>query len=259
MMRTEDLKTIAALGEALWANPSQAEKVSVETVTAVSMLNLTEDRSFERATTILFKRALHDGTKANSSAIHQPFFRLAPEERFVLALLHTGKVSYARISKILDRTPEQVAILAWTARLHLANAPGNPGFVAHPTGSDHFGVHCPEYDFTQPWTQRFLDEEIPVRERLFLQNHMMVCKSCREALNRCRKLYYSVDALLPRIAGLDEKSSFLEIALKRSAVLTHSSSSMSTGDGMAIFLGRWDIRLVLLFSLLLIVWKVMSS
>ncbi len=257
-MKTDDLKIITSLGQALWADPNHAERHSIETVTAVALLNLGEELSFERATLLLLQQALKDGTKAYASAVHLPFFRLLPEERVLLALLHSGQISYKKLASILGKSPEDIAQIAWQSRVHLANAVEHGGSVLHPTGSASFGPHCPEYDFTQPWTQKFLDEEYSQRERLYLQNHMMACTGCREALNRCRQLYYKVESLLPKSPDIDRKIDQLSQAYTRSQLLT-SPGQLSLRDTLKIFLGRWDIQIVLGLGLAFFIYQLMRA
>jgi hypothetical protein len=169
-MTQEDLKTLVVMGRSLWSDPGRSERVALETMTAVSLLDLTKERAVERAAAVLLERAERDGmaamTRVNLVVLDQPFFRLLPEERFLLAALHVGRWSYSRLARVMDETSERVEEIAWMARVRLS--------ARHPAGPASRGHHCPDYDVRRPWTQRFLDEEMETsRERLFLQNHLM--------------------------------------------------------------------------------------
>ena len=209
-MKTEDFRAIDSLSRSLWADAAYAARVSTETVTAVSLLDLNDERALERAMSALLERALRDGAGVNAEALNHPFFRLQPEERLLLAALHVGRWSYRRIARVLGMNEEKIPRLAWQARLHLATFA--PARAATALGSPRAGVRCPEYSTDAPWTQRFMDEEIPSRERLFLQNHLMACASCRQSLATCRDLYYSVDAMIPQPSpGSDSELTLREL------------------------------------------------
>lgn len=219
-MNTEDLRALSHLGHALWVEPGRLERAALETLTAVSLLDLPSEKLVERASSALLERASRDGAAVNATALGTPFFRLLPEERLILAALHLGHWSYARISRILDRSEETVARAAWSARVRLATSKGS---IPIPGGSN--GPQCPEFDPQMPWTQRFLDEEITPRERLFLQNHLMACAMCRKSLALSRDLYYSVDAMLPRVVSPAEEEAWV----KRLALVLRKTESAKRG------------------------------
>jgi hypothetical protein len=139
--------------------------------------------------------------ESNAQAIANPFYRLEPIQRLILTALHRGRWSYERLSRVLGERAETIEELAWAARVELAVSAKGTGLfpkVSYPAGARQAGSHCPEYLAGRPWTQRFLDEEIRAgSERLFFQNHLMACDSCRAALSRCRELYYAIEALIP--------------------------------------------------------------
>ena len=240
-MRTEDLKTLSHLGQALWVDPDYSEKVSVETLAAVSLMDLTEDRSLEKASGALLARAIREGVSANAPALNRPFYRLHPEERFILSALHCGRWSYERIARVLRQPADQIPKLAWNARIHLVSAPGRPVYIPYPTGSSLNGVRCPEYDPSNPWTQRFLDDEMNNRERIFLQNHLMSCERCRNSLSRCRNVYYVADALIPRSNEDTERARIYERALQKSRYLARPSE-VGFVDSLKVFAQRRDIQ-----------------
>lgn len=201
-METHDLKTFAELGRALWVDPRHSDAAMVETLSAITLQEPAAERALERACVALLERARGQGRAAQTRALlassagfNQPFFRLHPEERFVLAALHLGRWSYSRLARVMGATSERIEEIAWNARTGLASSATR----LVPLGGKG-GAHCPEYDVLRPWTQRFLDEEISKgADRVFLQNHLMVCDSCMQSLNRCRDLYYSVERMLPKV------------------------------------------------------------
>jgi hypothetical protein len=242
-MQIEDLKTLSFFGNALWADSDYSERVAVETITAVSLLDLTPDRSMERVSSALLSRAIKDGVEVNASVINRPFFRLHPMERFILSALHLGRWSYERLGRVLKKTPEEIGKIAWSARLRLISTPGRPVYVPHPTGSDLNGVRCPDYDQYNPWTQRFLDDEMTNRERIFMQNHLMACDRCRQALSRCRNLYYTADALVPRPPKDQDRVRVFEKALARLNGLRRPTER-SFLQSVKVFAERRDIQLL---------------
>lgn len=207
LMELRDLKNFAELGRALWVDPGRSASVMAETLSAVTLQELQADQALERACAVLLERARGQGMAAQTrdllateGGFNQPFFRLGPDERFALAALHLGRWSYRRLSRVMGFTPEQVEEIAWSARVQLAASASGLA----PLGGK-VGAHCPQYESHRPWTQRFLDEEIRLgADRIFLQNHLMACDSCMQALNRCRDLYYSVERILPKVEGSDD-------------------------------------------------------
>jgi lambda repressor-like predicted transcriptional regulator len=241
-MRTEDLKTFAEMGKAFWQDSRRSERLTVETISAVSLLDLTPERALERAASTLLGRALREGMATNAAdnvqVINQPFYRLRPLERFLMVALHLGRWSYGRLSRILGVPVEQVEQLAWNARLQLATS------QPYPTGSK-LNANCPEYDPKRPWTQRFLDEEIASgRERIFLQNHLMACDFCRETLGRCRDFYYSLEKQLPREETDSDLVRNLESVCERGADV-RSPATASFASSVAPLLNRRDIQLLI--------------
>ena len=243
-MTPADLRAISHLGQALWADPGYSERLAAETLAAVGMQDLTEDRALERVSMALLKRALLDGVEGNARAVDQPFFRLRPEQRFILSTLHSGRWSYARLGRILERSADEIAEMAWSARLELASMSGMARSVAHPTGSPLQGANCPEYNSARPWTQSFLDDEVAKANVVFLQNHLMACDLCGQALNRCRILYFRVDAVVPRPESDGIRMETLHQALRKTKVL-HSPSQVTFVECLEAVASRWDVQLVL--------------
>jgi hypothetical protein len=263
-MNKDDLKVLAEVGRALWVDPHESQIATIETLSAVTLLDLTPERALERAAKALLERVTSRGLAANTRSnlnagallgMGQPFFRLLPEERFFLVALHLGRWSYARLSRISGETPEQIEELAWGARLQLA---ASEQVMIYPAGASVRGTNCPEYNSKRPWTQRFLDEEMSTgRERVFLQNHLMACDSCRGALTRCREVYYSIDRLLPR---LNEDSGDVQMIrnlekISRSGLGIRKPMERTFLEGLAIFGSRRDIQLVLAAFGLLLIWS----
>jgi len=249
-----DLKTYAEFGRALWADPSRSGEMAIETLSAISLLDLTQERALEKASSALLDLAMRQGMASNTlSALEMgkfgAFFKLQPEERFVLAALHLGRWTYERVARVIDADSEKVEKLAWRARSQIAIAEG-----LTPIGAQISSHNCPEYDLDRPWTQRFLDEEIGTgRESVFLKNHLMACDSCRRSLSRCRDIYFRVDAMLPRVSEDDR-------ILRALARVTHdgkklrSNEGITFGDSLVAFLSQRNVQilLVLVFALVLL-------
>lgn len=189
-----DLSGYLEVGCALWADSDQSEQVMTETLSAISLMDLSREAMIERAASALLQQAIQQGAAANPRHLNQPFFRLPPEARFVLSALHLGNWSYGRVARILNTTTERVEELAWSARQSMGAETSRIAI-----GGRNAGPNCPEYDARRPWTQRFLDEEVRSgQERVFFQNHLMVCPSCQKTMNHCRDLYFAVERSLPR-------------------------------------------------------------
>jgi len=261
MMR-EDLKTLAEIGIAIWGDPEFSHKTTLETIAAVSLLELNSEKTIERAATALLERAAHEGrltnTRRNMSRISSPFYRLEFASRFILSALHLGRWSYARVARVLDETPERVQELAWEARVQIISYAAHSGnsVRSYPSGNGSSGPNCPEYVSSRPWTQRFLDEEINSgSDRLFLQNHLMACDSCRETLNRCREMYFAVEALIPHSENLDVVAHDLAQTCKASSRVKNGTRSFMAS--LKTFFKRPDIAALVLISLGLLYyfWK----
>jgi hypothetical protein len=256
----EDLRALADVGKALWMDSNESRAATLETLSAVTMLDLTPDRALEKAAAALLERVTSRGNALNTRAnlragmgMSQSFYRLTPEERFLLAALHLGRWSYARLGRILEETAEQVEAQAWSARIKLLSM--LPG-VAYPAGAPAQGASCPDYDPHRPWTQRFLDEEIRVgRELVFFQNHLMACTSCRNALSRCREAYYAIERAIPREDKDTPIVQSLEAVSRQAHGIKHPTERTFL-ETLAIFVQRPDVRYVLIFLGLFVGWRV---
>jgi hypothetical protein len=254
MVQGRDLRTLAEVGKALWMDPREREVATLETLSAVMLLNLTPDRVVERAAKGMLERVTRRGRAANFRSNldaglkpGQTFFNLTPEDRFLLIALHLGRWSYGRLARVWKCSAEEIETQAWTARLRFA---ASEKTATYPAGASSGGAHCPEYDSSRPWTQRFLDEEITSgRERLYLQNHLMACDSCRDALRRCRESYYQIERVLPRIASEVEEDAQLlkavETVSRRSLGILYPADRTFI-ETWEIFSRRWDIRVALI-------------
>ncbi|NDD90881.1 hypothetical protein EBZ37_02185 [bacterium] len=260
-MRAEDIRSLSQIGQALWVDPEVSRRRTVETIQAVGLLRLQEERVLERASSALLARAMQEKDPLPASFLADPFFRLLPEERFLLVALHLERWSYVRLARVLGWTEDQVAARAWKLRVHLASQQPNkkrPMASLGAAGAPTRKASCPEFDALNPWTQRFLDEEHQPRERLFLQNHLMACDDCRGALERCRDLYYQVENMVPRSklqAGQDSAElRSLQEAFRRIRIQVQPSE-VTFKDALRVFLGRSEIQMVLAGVLTWTVWK----
>lgn len=221
-MKSEDLQLISTLGQALYANPAQAQSRSLETVAAISTLTEVSDEQFlERALGLMLHQAERDGLRSSVSGISNPFFRLSSKERFVLFLLHSGRASYKRLSRLMGISTEDVQVLAWIARTQIASSPEVRLRAPHPMGSSNVKQSCPEYDSSRPWTQRLLDDEMNSQELAFIQNHTAICSDCGRALRGARDFYYGVEKLIPLTPvkeGTEQLGLRIQQALRRGQI-----------------------------------------
>jgi hypothetical protein len=250
-MNHQDLKFLTQLGRTLWVDSEEWERAIVEVITAVSLLTTTEDRAVERAATLILDRA-QKGDRTNSQLLNSelwmiPFYRLSVEDRLILGALHWGGWSYSRLSRVLNQTEDQIQQKAWRSRIQLALP------TAFPAAVGMRGVNCPDYDSHQPWTQKFLDNEISSRrDRLFLQNHVMACASCRRTLEKCREIYYLAEKSVPS----GEQGAFLCSSLE--AILAQNPNQKKKlyqefMHSLGFAWRTWDMRLVLLLGVFVMV------
>ncbi len=233
------------MSQALWSVKEESDRALLDTVAATSLLGLEESTSAERAIIALLDQAARSGDAANARAnlgmLNQPFYRLSPEERFVLVALHEGNWTYKRIARVLGTEPEDVEETAWQARIQAGATLGS-----YPTGTGQPGKSCPEYSAKRPWTQKFFDEQMGQSELVFIQNHLMACASCREAVHRCREIYYVVDKMVPRpLPGQDQDDEATifqaEATAKRLMKLRETPDTFA--GTMRVFLKRKDIQI----------------
>jgi hypothetical protein len=254
-MRTDDLRSLSQIGQALWVSAEDSERITTETLMAISRLSLSPEQALERTSGVLLQRAIQGGSSATMSGVENPFFRLAPEERFMLSALHSGRWTYERVGRVLDRTAEQISEFAWSVRLGLASH----AHVLYPTGSTSRAPTCPEYNIRQPWTQRFLDQELSARERMYFQNHLNGCVPCRQTLMRCRNLYYTVEKMIPKLdPELDQKRVYaFERSIYRVQRLFNPGQA-SFGEGILTFMSSSWVPWVLVAVFLLMIFRLFS-
>lgn len=199
-MVKEEIGILHSLGAAIWALPQVAEPVTREAVVASALLPPEKGESMDLAVRAMLTQARRQGASTAGSLLMHPFFRLSLEARFALSLLHRAHWSYPRLARLLNLDVIELQQLAWTARLALAFSPevgqARKTRIEHPSAAAA-GPTCPEYDPSAPWTQRFMDDELPPRERGFLSNHLMACAGCRRGLSQARELYYAIEAWIP--------------------------------------------------------------
>lgn len=191
----QNVQEISQIGRALYYDPKDSYHYSLETLSTVKLLELDENSSLERATSALIFQALKKNQNPQTpEALNHPFFQLDPYDRFILSALHLCQWPYEKCSRILNIHSTHIAKRAWTARTRLMEKLIHLGKKIHyPIQAELTTSQCPEFDTKQPWTQKFLDDEIKGKERLFLQNHIMACDSCRITLHQTREIYYILD------------------------------------------------------------------
>lgn len=246
-MERDDYLALSSIGQALWAESDRSQRMALDTYSAVALLGLDGEKVLEKTAQALLQRAVNDGTSATAPGVQQGFYRLSAEERLILSALHHGKWGYARLARILGVSELQVAELAWGARLDLATTPGFHRLAPHPSGSSHHSSECPEYNTSRPWTQAFLDQELSGRERLFLQQHVLQCQRCQNALSSARQLYYDAANLVPQAPAGSSWLGYWQ-QVDQAAELRLDPSKITLGQSLRIFLGREETRwLIFLF------------
>ncbi len=221
-LRDSDRETLAQIALALWEDPALAESQSCEALAAASLRVGPPELMVERAAALLLRWSQEEG-ESHSELPGSAFRRLPHQARFLLSALHGhSRWSWRRMARIFalasaahdsekdlkshdaaDALIDLISRLAWSARVELAWDLGK----GYPSGVSQKGDtsrSCPDYDPRAPWTQRFLDEELQARERVFIQNHLMACAACRNTLDQARKLFHSVEAQLRK--ELEESS-----------------------------------------------------
>jgi hypothetical protein len=204
----EDIRSLSRISRSLWGDTDRSVAISEDTLTSVSLLNLTDDGVIERASKVMIERA--EKNPPTLLKLNHPFFRLAPIERFLLTALHIEKWTYARIARTLGIEINLIETWAWATRLKYCFQEMDAQ-VEYPRGPASLGPVCPEYNASNPWTQRLLDDELGKRERMFLQSHLMGCDRCRKALELTKNMFFKVEALIP----VKESSAEIEYATDR--------------------------------------------
>jgi hypothetical protein len=190
----DSIKSLTRIGRSLWGDLDRSFAISEDALTTVSLLQLSGERTVERASKVMIERAERNPPRL--LALQHPFFRLTAMERFILTALHIEKWSYGRVGRVLNVETSLIETLAWASRLKLCFQELNAE-IEYPRAPSTLGPSCPEYNLSSPWTQRMLDDELGKRERLFLQNHLMACEKCRMSLNMTRKMFYKIEGVIP--------------------------------------------------------------
>jgi hypothetical protein len=172
----DSIKSLTRIGRSLWGDLDRSFAISEDALTTVSLLQLSGERTVERASKVMIERAERNPPRL--LALQHPLFLLTAMERFILTALHIEKWSYGRVGRVLNVETSLIETLAWASRLKLCFQELNAE-IEYPRAPSTLGPSCPEYNLSSPWTQRMLDDELGKRERLFLQNHLMACEKCR--------------------------------------------------------------------------------
>ena len=194
VLNKEDIKSLTRIGRSLWGDTRRSVAMSEDTLTSISLLNLSDVHTIERASRVMIERA--EKNPPHLLKLNHPFFRMAPIERFLLTALHLEKWPYERVARTLGIEVDLIPTWAWATRIKYCFQEVEAD-VAYPLGPSSLGPVCPEYNASAPWTQKFLDDELGKRERLFLQNHLMGCDRCRKALNLTRDTFFKIESLIP--------------------------------------------------------------
>ncbi len=207
-MKKDDIRSLTRISRSLWGDVDQSVAISEDTLTSVSLLNLSDDRTIERASKVMIELA--ERNPPTLLILNHPFYRLAPLERFLLTAAHIEKWSYERLARTLGIEKNLLEPWLWALRLKFCFQETQSD-LEYPRAPSSLSPTCPEYNASAPWTQRMMDDELGKRERFFLQNHLMGCDKCRKALELTRKMIFKVESLIP----VKESSLELESANER--------------------------------------------
>jgi hypothetical protein len=191
----EDILSLTRIGRSLWGDLKQSVAISEDTLTSVSLLNLGDDRTIERASKVMIELA--ERNPPTLLKLNHPFFRLAPIERFLLTAIHIEKWSYARVARTLGIDSTLMSPWLWSTRLKFCFQESQGTGLEYPRAPGSLGPVCPEYNLSDPWTQKMMDDETGKKERFFLQNHLVACEKCRKTLDLTRKMIFKVESMIP--------------------------------------------------------------
>ncbi len=194
-MNKEDILSLTRIGRSLWGDLKQSVAISEDTLTSVSLLNLGDDRTIERASKVMIELA--ERNPPTLLKLNHPFFRLAPIERFLLTATHIEKWSYSRVARTLGIDSTLISPWLWSTRLKFCFQETQGTGLEYPRAPGALGPVCPEYNLSDPWTQRMMDDETGKKERFFLQNHLVACEKCRKTLELTRKMIFKVESMIP--------------------------------------------------------------
>jgi hypothetical protein len=250
----EEIRSLNRISRSLWGELNRSFHHSEEALVSASLLRLSEEMTVERASKILIERA--EKSPPTTLKLNHPFYRMAPIERFLLTALHIEKWSYTRIARTLGMERDYVAPWAWATRLKY-------GFqeleakVDYPRGPASLGPVCPEYDSTQPWTQRLLDDELGRRERMFLQGHLMGCEKCRGSLEITRKFFFTIESFIPVKTRSDELEAAVDKMLEvwKQGESTYRPIQITFADSVQTLLSNKVVQVTLIaLAIFIVAW-----
>lgn len=247
-MNKDDIRSLTRISRSLWGDLDQSVAISEDTLTSVSLLNLSDDRTIERASKVMIELA--ERNPPTLLKLNHPFYRLAPIERFLLTAIHIEKWSYERVGRTLGIEHANIKSLLepwlWTIRLKFCFQETSSD-LEYPRGPSSLSPTCPEYNASNPWTQRMMDDELGKRERFFLQNHLMGCEKCRKSLELTRKMIFKVESMIP----VKDYSLELETANERifnhwkEGEVTFRPIKLETSQSLIRFLSQTKVQFLL--------------
>lgn len=244
----EDIRTLTRISRSLWGDFNRSLAVSEDTLSRIALLRLSDDLLLERVSKAMIEKAEQYPPKLLK--LTHPFFRLAPIERFLLTTLHIEKWGYARIARTLGIETDLIESWAWATRIKYCFQEMEAD-VEYPRGPSTLGTNCPEYNASAPWAQRLLDDELGKRERLFLQNHLMACTSCRKTLEITRKMMFKIETMIP----VDTSPEEMNFAAQRIDEIWKSGeaifrpTSLTLGRSLLHFLSRPKVQFIIVSTL----------
>ncbi len=218
--------------------------------------NKTDDDVIYKSIQLLFFEALEN--TIDNRYFDNPYYRLSTRERIILMGLHKSSLNYKALGLFLKTSQEGIEIESWRARLSLLSQPElkNQKYAVYPGGVGKFGASCPVFAELAPWTQRFLDNAITIKERVFLESHLNNCEDCLKRLEASKKAFYLVDSFIPSKDIPDFKTNIqhlMQAWVKMNRVLSPINSSFM--DSVQAFFRRFDARFAsVMLVILIMVW-----
>lgn len=257
-MDIDSIKSLTRISRSLWGDLDRSVAISEDALTSVSLLQLSDERTLERASKVLIERAEKNPPKLLT--LQHPFYRLAPLERFLLTALHIEKWPYSKICRTLSLDSNLLESWAWAIRMKFMFQELSTD-LKYPRGPAKLGPMCPDYNASAPWTQRLLDDELTKRDRVFLQGHLVACEECRKSLELARKLFFKIESLIP------VKDAFQET--EAAAARIHSAWQAGESafrpikttftESMVVFLSKTQIQFTLAAFTLFIFYCIRKS
>lgn len=249
----EELRVLHQIGRALWTQNHLVTERTLEMITALSATPRKQEKKLETALAGFLVRISEEGDAAHLTDSHNPFFRLAAEDRFLLCALQLEGFSYAELARILRTEADEIEKRALQIRREFA---ASVGIELLSLEGGALGPKCPSLETNRLWMQRFLDEALQPQERAFLQNHLMACVTCRKRLERTRKLFSEIEREMRECLNITEVEAINDVVqFAEKLRMEFSPQFTSKRHALSYFVKRPEVRAILLAGFVLMaIW-----